>query len=394
MSDQQYSHYKDLVAGTRLPAAFLDLDLLDKNIHSILSRAKDSKIRIASKSIRSVEVLKYIQEKSDRFLGFMTFTLEETVHLSKAGLDNFLLGYPSLQSSLLRALAQEVKQGKNIVLMVDLEAHLETANRVAKEEGISFKVCMDVDCSTKHMGIYFGVYRSSITTATILKERLELTKQLDNVQVVGLMGYEAQVAGVTDNLKGAKTKVIRMLKKQSIPTVAARRKQMFDVYNEVLGERPEIFNAGGTGSIESSIEEDWVNEVTVGSGFYSSWLFDGFQGFKHEPAAFYGVEVVRNPVEGIYTAHGGGYVASGSVGADKAPLPCLPKGMKFMPNEGAGEVQTPLRYDGKLKLGDPVFFRHAKAGELCERFNELYTIREKGIVGSYKTYRGEGKCFL
>lgn len=394
MSDQLYSSYKSCVSGKRLPAAYLDLDLLDKNIESILKRANNSNVRIASKSVRSVETLRYIKGKSERFLGFMTFTFEETIHLSRSGFDNLLLGYPSLQKSLLKELAQEVKKGKKIILMVDLEEHIELANVVAKEEGITFNICMDVDCSTQHLGIYFGVYRSSIKTPDTLRSRLTFAKELTGVRVVGLMGYEAQVAGITDDLRGLKAKVIRILKKQSISSVAVRRKQMFEIYMDVLEEAPEIFNAGGTGSLESSIKEDWVNEVTVGSGFYNSWLFDGFKGFKHEPAAFYGVEVVRNPTQGIYTAHGGGYVASGSAGNDKLPLPYLPAGMKLLPNEGAGEVQTPVRYDGELKLGDPVFFRHAKAGELCERFNELYTIREKKIVGSYKTYRGEGNCFL
>jgi len=59
-------------------------------------------------------------------------------------------------------------------------------------------------------------------------------------------------------------------------------------------------------------------------------------------------------------------------------------------------VQTPVLYKGteKLKLGDPIFMRHAKAGELCERFNSLLLVAEGKIIDEVKTYRGEGKCFL
>ena len=64
--------------------------------------------------------------------------------------------------------------------------------------------------------------------------------------------------------------------------------------------------------------------------------------------------------------------------------------------EGAGEVQTPVRYAGPaaLRLGDPIFMRHSKAGELCERFNELALVADGKIAGAAPTYRGQGMAFL
>jgi len=38
--------------------------------------------------------------------------------------------------------------------------------------------------------------------------------------------------------------------------------------------------------------------------------------------------------------------------------------------------------------------RHAKAGELCERFDVLHLIRGSERVATVPTYRGEGACFL
>ena len=46
-----------------------------------------------------------------------------------------------------------------------------------------------------------------------------------------------------------------------------------------------------------------------------------------------------------------------------------------------------------MNLGDPLFFRHAKAGELCERFTQLYLVSDGQIVDVATTYRGEGLCF-
>ncbi|HNR30510.1 MAG TPA: amino acid deaminase/aldolase, partial [Candidatus Hydrogenedentes bacterium] len=89
-------------------------------------------------------------------------------------------------------------------------------------------------------------------------------------------------------------------------------------------------------------------------------------------------------------------IASGAAAPDKLPQPYLPEGARLIVQEGAGEVQTPVRYDGpeKLGLGDPVFMRHAKAGELCERFNTLLLVSRGRIIEETPTYRGQGWCFL
>jgi D-serine deaminase-like pyridoxal phosphate-dependent protein len=99
----------------------------------------------------------------------------------------------------------------------------------------------------------------------------------------------------------------------------------------------------------------------------------------------------------MVTCAGGGYIASGAIEKSKLPLPVMPVGLKYVDLEGAGEVQTPLilaKDAPKLSLGDPIFFQHAKAGELCERFNELILITGGKIVNRVKTYRGEGSSFL
>ena len=47
-----------------------------------------------------------------------------------------------------------------------------------------------------------------------------------------------------------------------------------------------------------------------------------------------------------------------------------------------------------LSIGDRVYLRHAKAGELCERFDALHLVEGGEIVDVVPTYRGEGKAFL
>jgi D-serine deaminase-like pyridoxal phosphate-dependent protein len=94
------------------------------------------------------------------------------------------------------------------------------------------------------------------------------------------------------------------------------------------------------------------------------------------------------------TVLGGGWVASGVPGPDRLPIPVWPTGLALTGLEGAGEAQTPLAHGGELRVGDRVWFRHAKAGELCERVDTLHLVHEGRLVASVPTYRGEGRAFL
>ncbi|HEY0132876.1 MAG TPA: hypothetical protein VGB85_02315, partial [Nannocystis sp.] len=119
-----------------------------------------------------------------------------------------------------------------------------------------------------------------------------------------------------------------------------------------------------------------------------------YQLFKLRPAAGFALPVVRRPVPGIYTCFGGGWIASGAPGPDRLPRPYLPVGARLLPTEGAGEVQTPIAFPGSLELGDPVLFRHAKAGELCEHVHELLLLGPDGARERVPTYRGDGFAFV
>jgi D-serine deaminase-like pyridoxal phosphate-dependent protein len=189
--------------------------------------------------------------------------------------------------------------------------------------------------------------------------------------------------------------VIRLLKRRSVPRVADRRAAVVHALR-TAGLTLRFVNGGGTGSLETTASEAAVTEVTAGSAFFSPGLFDHYDNFRHAPAVGFAIQIVRRPAPGIFTCLGGGYVASGATGPDKAPVPYLPAGASLLGTEGAGEVQTPIRYSGheQLSLGDPIFMRHAKAGELCERFTHLLVTADGEVVDEISTYRGDGLCFL
>lgn len=381
-------------AGWNGPFAFVDLDAFDANALALAARAGGKPIRLASKSIRNVGLLKRTLGTHSAYQGVMCFSVREAAHLAGHGLDDLLVAYPTLDAAGIAEAARLSAAGRNITLMVDNLEHLPALEGAALAQGTALPVCLDLDLSQDYPGLRFGMYRSplrGVNGVLALADRIAGSKYL---KLVGVMGYEGQVAGLGDTGNDPKARVIRELKRRAIPDIARRRAEVVGALQQA-GHRLRFVNGGGTGSLESSSAEAVVTEVAAGSGLYSPALFDGYQGFRHQAAVGFALTVTRQPAPGIVTCHGGGYVASGPHGKSRLPSPVFPPGLHLLPNEGAGEVQTPLRVPPgvKLNVGDLVLFRHAKAGELCEHFNELHAVQGGQLVGSFQTYRGEGLTF-
>jgi len=394
---RDYASYKRIFAGRAMPFAFVDLDLLDENIRQVAARAQGKHVRLASKSLRCVAITRRILASSECFQGLMCFTAREAAYMAAQGFDDLLIGYPAWHEQDIAAVAQATANGAHITLMVDSAAHVEQIEKVAQNHGVRLPVCLEVDMSMDVPGLHFGVWRSPIRTSEQARPVIERIAASSHAWLDGLMGYEAQIAGVGDNMPGQpfKNGLIRGLKQRSIVQIAARR-AAFVALIKSYGITPRFVNGGGTGSIASTRAEADVTEITAGSGFYSPALFDNYRDFRYQPAAGYAIEIVRLPAPHLYTCLGGGYIASGSVGPEKQPAPYLPRGAQLLPLEGAGEVQTPIRYKGPeaLHVGDPIFMRHSKAGELCERFTHLLLIKDGAVVDEVTTYRGDGQCFI
>ncbi|HET9979783.1 MAG TPA: amino acid deaminase/aldolase [Ktedonobacterales bacterium] len=396
-SVRDYAYYRQAFAGRAMPFAWLDLDALDENIRAIIGRAESKHIRVASKSVRSVAVLRRILAASPVFRGLMCFTAREAAWLAGQGFDDLLIGYPAWHADDLVAVAQATAAGAHITLMVDSVAHVEQVEAAAQQYHVRLPLCLEVDMTLAIPGLHFGVWRSPLRDADLARPVLERIACSQDVFLDGIMGYEAQVAGVGDNYPGqmAKNALVRALKGRSVRLDAERRAAVVALAQSLCGPL-RFVNGGGTGSMATTRQESAVTEITVGSGFYSPALFDNYREFRYQPAAGYAIEIVRVPAPGVYTCLGGGYSASGGGGKDRLPSVYLPGGARLDPLEGAGEVQTPIHYRGPERLapGDPILMRHAKAGELCERFTHLVCVQNGAVVDELTTYRGDGQCFL
>jgi len=388
-----YARLRAAIADRPRPLALVDLDRFDANAAALERRAAGMPIRVASKSVRCVSLLRRVLARRG-WHGVLAFSAAEAAHLCALGFEDVLVAYPCVERAPLHALVRHACDGAGPILMVDDAAHVRLAAEVAREHGVTFELAIDVDVALDLPGPYFGVRRSPIRDVDAARRLGELILREEGVSLVAAMGYEAQIAGLPDATGAASDLVIRALKRASFLDVARRRGAIVHALRE-QGHPIRIVNGGGTGSLEITRGDASVNELAAGSGLFGPTSFDAFASFRPEPAAAFALAVARIPKPGLATCFGGGYVASGPPGDAKLPRPWLPEGLALLPHEGAGEVQTPLRVprDVALRVGDPVFFRHAKAGELCERFATLLLISGDRVVDEVPTYRGEGACF-
>jgi D-serine deaminase-like pyridoxal phosphate-dependent protein len=378
------------------PFGILDADAFAANAVDMVRRANGTPIRVASKSIRCMDALRTALA-IDGFQGILAFTLPEALWLADE-FDDIVVGYPSADVDALRALAESPTLASRITLMIDSVDHLDLIDAAVDERNADLRVCIDVDASLKLGGgrIHIGARRSPVHDIAQATSLARAVVDRPGYELVGLMSYEGQLAGVGDNVPGSpvRSMAIRAMQHVSRGELRERRAAVVAAVREIAPL--QFVNGGGTGTLESTSAEEAVTEIAAGSGLYGPGLFDTYQHFQPRPAAFFVLSVVRRPTPDIATVLGGGWIASGAAGADRLPTPAWPSGLRLIPTEGAGEVQTPLRGPGAqaLRLGDRVWFRHAKAGELCEHVDQLHVVEGDHIRASFPTYRGERKTFL
>lgn len=383
-------------ATSHLPAplAVVDLDVLEANADDLVRRAGGTPVRLASKSVRVRALLDHVLARPG-WAGIMAFSLAEALWLVEEGHDDVLLGYPVVDRTALAALAASPAARAAVTLMIDDVAQARRASEaLAATGGPDVRVCLDVDASWRpgvgRLRLHLGTRRSPLHEVGDVVRVAREVDGLPGLVVGGLMFYEAQVAGLPDS-----SAAVRLVKARSVADLDRRRGVVRAAVEDVLGRGLDLVNSGGSGSLGTSSADPTVTEVTAGSGLYVPGLFDGYRSFEPRPSAFFALDVVRRPAPGLATLFGGGYIASGPPGHAREPRLALPAGLRLTGSEGAGEVQTPVRLPRgtDVRIGDRVWLRHAKAGELMERFGVVHLVRGERVEASVPTYRGEGRTF-
>ncbi|TWP52814.1 amino acid deaminase/aldolase [Lentzea tibetensis] len=378
------------------PFAVVDLDAFDRNATDLARRAAGKPIRVASKSIRVRRLLDRVIERPG-YAGVMCYSLAEALWLSDQDTsEDLLVAYPTVDHAALRELARNDVARARITIMIDSTEHLDLVDAALGAHHPDIRVCLELDVSWRPLPfVHIGPRRSPIHTAAEAGTFAARVVKRAGFKLVGVMAYEGQIAGLGDNPPGqpVRAAAIRVIQRKSGPELVERRTAAVRAISRVADL--EFVNGGGTGSLELTGSDPSVTELAAGSGLIGPTLFDAYQKFHPEHAALFALPVVRRPGPDTATLYSGGYIASGTPTADRQPSPYLPEGLKILALEGAGEVQTPVvgKAADSLRLGDRVWMRHAKAGELFERFNEVHLVRGDVVEQTVPTYRGEGKNF-
>ncbi len=390
---QWWPRLTEATAHLPAPVAVIDVDALRHNALDLLVRAGGVPIRVASKSVRVREVLDAVL-RLPGFRGILAFTLAEALWLAEEH-EDIVVGYPTADRAGLERLVHDDRAAARITLMIDDPAQLDLVDSVAAPATrAEIRVAIDVDASwrTAVLG-HIGVRRSPLFTAGDVTALARRVLRRRGFRLVGAQMYEAQLAGQGDEA-GADAALIRWMQKRSRDELRQRRAE---IATALLALAPlEFLNGGGTGSLEFTGADESVTEATAGSGLLGGHIFDGYRSFRPAPAAAFAFDVVRRPARDIATVLGGGWIASGPAVASRQPIPVWPLGLRMLPREAAGEVQTPLRGRAARGLhpGDRVWFRHAKSGEPAERVTAYQLVSGTELRGEVPTYRGEGKAFL
>lgn len=391
--------YDEATKALDPPLAIIDLAAFDHNAADLTRRAGGTPIRVASKSVRCRYLLDRVLAMPG-YAGLLCYSLREALWLCANGTsDDLVVAYPTVDQGALRELAADPVARRNITIMVDSIEHLDLVDAALGTDHPDIRIALELDVSWRPLAhssaVHIGTRRSPVHTAKAAESFAKAALRRKGFALVGMMAYEGQIAGLGDVPPGRPFRgaVLKFIQRRSGAELVQRRAAAVAAVRALTSL--EFVNGGGTGSIEVTSADSSVTEVAAGSGLIGPTLFDSYSRFHPRPALLYALPVVRRPTPNTATLFVGGYVASGTGTPDRLPSPYLPAGLSLLGTEGAGEVQTPVtgKAARNLRLGDRVWLRHAKAGELAERFNSYHVVEGDRVTATVPTYRGEGQNF-
>ena len=160
------------------------------------------------------------------------------------------------------------------------------------------RVCLDLDVSWRPLGrrpmVHIGTRRSPLHTPEQAADFAQAITRRAGFRLVGVMGYEGQIAGLGDAPPGhpVRAQLIRLIQGRSVPELNRRRAETIRLIQALT--TLEFVNGGGTGSLESTARDGSVTELTAGSGLVGPTLFDAYRRFAPEPALLFALPVVRS----------------------------------------------------------------------------------------------------
>jgi len=245
VSEQAYERLERATAGLQAPFALIDLDAMNANARDLVRRGGGKPIRLASKSLRCRGLQERVLAR-EGFRGTLAYTLPEALWLAGQGARDIVVAYPTADEEALRELAEHsaggtfsssggdaASAGGTIAVMVDSSEQLPLIERAASGvDGARVRVCLDIDAGWRALGgrVRVGVKRSPAHTPQQAAELAAAVVASEYAQLVGVMMYEAQIAGVGDTPPGRplRARAIRAMQALSTRELAGRRARVVE----------------------------------------------------------------------------------------------------------------------------------------------------------------------
>ena len=378
-----YGYYCEAFAERPLPLSYLDLDLLEGNIRSVLERSGNKQLRLDARMLQCPQVLQRVMRSHTRFHGIKCSTVAEAVRLSQfESLSDTLVAYPTLQHSALEQACAAIADGHQITLTVDAPAHLGYLAQAAVRSGVHVPLCVEIDMSMARAELKGPGRRSAIRATDTLLKLVEAIDERAGLQFRGVVTYDTQRNHFAEWMATEGSRADATLNERNAEHVRAWRQSLAEALR-AHGHDDFLFNCSGLAGMAFNAGHTAVTEITVGAALFG---FDPEE--PHEvPAAGYAAEVIRRTDHDRYACLVDGHAASHAADGGSLPQPYLPEGARLDALRGAGEAQLPICYAGALDLGDMIFLHPTDTGELCERFSHLLLVQDGAIVGEAETYR-------
>ncbi|MER7083664.1 alanine racemase, partial [Saccharopolyspora kobensis] len=195
------------------PFAVVDLDAFDHNAADLVRRAAGRPIRVATKSVRCRELLGRAL-RTPGFAGLMCYSLAEALWLHREGLsDDILVAYPTVDRGALRELAADPAAAAAIALVVDSPEHLDLIDDAVGTTRPDIRLCLEVDASWRPLpGLHIGTRRSPVHSADQARRAAATIVRRNGFQLVGVMVYEGQIAGIGD-APGRRAAAVRLVRR-------------------------------------------------------------------------------------------------------------------------------------------------------------------------------------
>src|ERR1700749_1286090 len=203
------------------PFAVVDLAAFDATAHDLVRRANGVPIRVVSKSLRCRALIDRVLARPG-YRGVMSYSLAEALWLHASGTtEDLLVAYPTADRAALRALAADDAARQHVTVTIDSAAHLDFIDATLGAGHPAVRVCLDLDMSWRPLPygpvVPGGTWRSPLGTPAEAALFAETVVRRPGFSLVGVLGYEGQIAGLGDSPPGrpVRARIVRAMQARS-----------------------------------------------------------------------------------------------------------------------------------------------------------------------------------